>query len=994
MGGSDMSRYKKIGLVILIVAVLVSVIGFFVVPPVLKSILTDKLSVALSRAVTIEKINFNPWNLTLTISGVTIREKSQPKPFVSFQSLYLNVEGFVSIAKRAVVVKEITLTKPYIHIARYPDGGYNFTDLIPKEKKEEKAPESKKPFPFTVHNIQIIGGSIDFDDGPKKTTHTVRDLNFSVPFISDLDPNIDHYVEPRFFARINGTPYELKGKTKPFAASRVTTFRLDIGDIDIPYYLNYVPIKLNSKLKSALLDLKLDVHFIMAADNKPSVNLSGNVALKKIALDDVKGEKVLRLPLLSVDIAPSEPLASKIHIAKVSVQSPEVVVVRGKAGEVNLLNLITPEKKPVTGKKKEAPTEKEADKSSGSKSTMKVLVDEVRMTGADIRYNDLQPADPVRIALAPIDLTVKHLSTAKNEDATLDLSLVVNDKGKIAVNGPFKVDPFSADLTIKLSDIVIRTFQPYFTDAVKIDVTRGAVGISGRLKVDRDKQDKLRLTYNGQASVSNLATIDKAFANDFVKWKQLYFDGIKVGLNPLFITINGIALSDFYARILINSDGTANLQHIFSGSAKTGQGTEAAKPAAPVDTAKTEEKKGDDLKNIKIGRVTLQGGTIDFSDHLINPNYSVQMHDIGGSITGLSSEEISRATIDLKGDIGRGSPVEIGGRINPLVKDLYADIKMRFKDIELSQATPYAIRYLGYPIVKGKLTFDVSYLIDKRKLDAKNTIFFDQLTFGDKVDSPQAIKAPVPLAVALLTDRKGQINLDIPISGSLDDPKFKVWPIIWKILGNLITKAVTAPFTLLAHLFGGGGEEMSYVEFDYGSALLSDAGQQKINNLAKALLDRPNLKLEVAGYADPEMDKAGLKTAAFNRQIKTQKFKTELKKKGGEGLTVDAIQIQPQEYETYLTLAYKAAAFPKPRNAIGLLKDLPASEMEKLMLSHIDVTDSDIRKLAQNRAEKVKETILGAGQIDAGRVFVVMPTSVTPEKKEKAKPSRVEFKVK
>jgi uncharacterized protein DUF748 len=180
----------------------------------------------------------------------------------------------------------------------------------------------------------------------------------------------------------------------------------------------------------------------------------------------------------------------------------------------------------------------------------------------------------------------------------------------------------------------------------------------------------------------------------------------------------------------------------------------------------------------------------------------------------------------VKGKFGYGSLVEIAGTINPLSKDRFADINISFKDMEMSPVTPYTIKFLGYPIAKGKLTFNVSYLIEKRKLTAENKVLFDQLTFGEKVDSPDAIKAPVTLAVSLLTDRNGQMNLDIPVTGSLDDPRFAIWPIIWQVLDNLITKAVTAPFSLLSSLTGGG-EEMSFVEFDYGSAGMTEAGLKK-----------------------------------------------------------------------------------------------------------------------------------------------------------------------
>ena len=368
------------------------------------------------------------------------------------------------------------------------------------------------------------------------------------------------------------------------------------------------------------------------------------------------------------------------------------------------------------------------------------------------------------------------------------------------------------------------------------------------------------------------------------------------------------------------------------------------------------------------------------------------MLNLQGSVTGLSSQEISRAKVDLKGNIGYGSPLEISGTINPLKKDLFADIKINFKNLQMSQLTPYTVKFLGYPIIKGNLNFDVSYLVDKRKLSAENKIFFDQLTFGDKVESPEAIKAPVTLAVSLLTDRNGQINLDIPLSGSLDDPKFKIWPIVWQILVNLITKAVTAPFSLLSSLTGGG-EEMSFVEFDYGSAALSEAGLKKLGALGKALYDRPNLKLEIEGYVDPAQDKEALKKDEFNRLIKTQKLK-EMIDKGQSPVPVTDISIAKPEYEKYLTLAYKAAKFPKPRNALGIAKALPPPEMEKLMHDNIVITDGDLTQLADKRTQTVREQLLKDGKIEQSRIFLVKAPSLSPEKKEKVKDSRAGFKLK
>ena len=283
-------------------------------------------------------------------------------------------------------------------------------------------------------------------------------------------------------------------------------------------------------------------------------------------------------------------------------------------------------------------------------------------------------------------------------------------------------------------------------------------------------------------------------------------------------------------------------------------------------------------------------------------------------------------------------------------------------------------------------------MISKGKLDSQNSIFIDQFNFGDRVESAQATKLPVRLAVALLKDRKGEIKLDIPVTGSLNDPKFSVWKIIVKIITNLIAKAATSPFALLGAAFGGG-EELSYVEFDYGKAVITDAAMKKLATVSKALQDRPSLKIDIEGHVDMEKDKEGLKQLLFNRKIKVQKL-NEMTKKGEPAVPVDEVKIEPTEYERYLRMAYKAEKFPKPKNFLGMTKDIPVPEMEKLMLTHTEVTDGDLRALASQRAVKVEEAIVKSGQVEPERVFIVEPKSLAPEQKGKIRESRVDFKLK
>jgi hypothetical protein len=266
---------------------------------------------------------------------------------------------------------------------------------------------------------------------------------------------------------------------------------------------------------------------------------------------------------------------------------------------------------------------------------------------------------------------------------------------------------------------------------------------------------------------------------------------------------------------------------------------------------------------------------------------------------------------------------------------------------------------------------NVEYRLDERRLVAKNGFVVDQLTFGEKVESPTATKLPVKLAVSLLKDPDGVIRLDVPVSGSVDDPKFRVGPIVWKIVGNLLKKAVLSPFALLGRL-GGGGEELSFVDFAPGSARLDAEALRRLDALAAALGKRPALTLEVEGKADAAKDAEGLRRLLYERKVKAQKAET-LAKAGTPAASLDDVAVSDEERPKYLERAYRREKFPKPRTALGFVKEVPPEEMEKLMLANAAVTPDDLRQLALDRASAVKERLLGAGKVPPERVFLVDP---------------------
>jgi hypothetical protein len=591
------------------------------------------------------------------------------------------------------------------------------------------------------------------------------------------------------------------------------------------------------------------------------------------------------------------------------------------------------------------------------------------------------------MTVSALSARAENVSNAKNARAKVRIQATINNKGRLRVAGALGTRPVAGRLNVDAQGIEVVPFQPYLADQVNFLLTSGEVGTKGVLAVDASGDGAAKVNYEGSVQVVDFASVEKSGSQDLLKWKSLDLSGIQFALQPMQLRINEINLAEFYARMILGADGRLNLQNLTAQKTATSEAVEAkpAQPAEPATAAPSTE------KQISIGKINLQAGNVYFSDFFVKPNYSANLTDVQGSISELKPEAPGDLAIQAKLD--NAAPVDIQGKINPLSKELYMDIAADAREIELNPMSPYSVKYVGYGIERGKLTFKVKYKVENRKLDAQNQIILDQLTFGEKVESPTATKLPVLLAVALLKDRNGVIDVNLPISGSLDSPEFSVGGIILRIIINLITRAVTSPFALLGAAFGGGsGEELSYIEFDYGRSNLPESAEAKIKSIATAMNNRPALKLDISGRVDAVNDREGLKQTSVERKVKAQKMK-DLVRQGTAPKSVDDVQVDKAEYERYLKAAYGDESFPKPRNIIGLAQDLPVPEMESLMLKNAQATDDDLRELGNRRAQAVQNRLLATGQVTADRLSIVAAKPVSSEEKEKAKAklSRVDF---
>jgi hypothetical protein len=351
---------------------------------------------------------------------------------------------------------------------------------------------------------------------------------------------------------------------------------------------------------------------------------------------------------------------------------------------------------------------------------------------------------------------------------------------------------------------------------------------------------------------------------------------------------------------------------------------------------------------------------------------------VEGAIGPFGTANPKPATVALRGTAQDTAPVTLSGTVNPLVSPPQLDLQGKMTDLQLAPLSPYSGRYAGYNIKRGLLSMNVHYAIAPGgRLTADNQLILNQLTFGSRVNSPDATKLPVLLAVDLLKDRNGNIDLNIPISGSLNDPEFSLGAVIAKAVVHLLARAITAPFTLLGHLLGGGvsAEQLSHVAFLPGTATLKPADEPKLADIARALKAKSELILTITGEVDPAGERDAYREARLNAQM-VKLWKRDLPRAEAYA-AAKAQTVSQADYARVLAAVYRATPLPaKPRDALGLPKTIPEAEMRKLLLQNIPAGEDRMQALAMDRAVTLR-TALDALGVPGSRQFIAAPVLVT-----------------
>lgn len=903
--------------------------------------------------------------------------------------------------ERHIGLERVDWQGPNVWLSRTADGQTNIERLLAKLPQAAPASPNAAPnappnappnaastpgWTVAVGEFHLQAGRVDWDDQTLRPAFVtavealdlrVREITWPVKAPMPLNLALRHK---------SGT-LNVQGQ----ATDQQAEAEVDLQGVALSDAGPYLRAVLNQPLKGQLaVRARLGWRAGEGAEAGPRVRLD-ELTLADVQLGSGK-ELPATLRQLRVSEADVQLNARRIHLGKVLIDRPQVLASRNPQGQWMVqqwLQSAASPSQPPAQKSTEAPA---------STPEWALGWTTIDLKDGGVRLEDRLTSRPVRLSLNNLQLGAGawQSDAAGRTPLTLDVRVAGSsrsraDPGRLQVQGQLGWKPgtpqpdVTASARVTATALPVHAVEPYVSERLNLELLRADAGYRGQVEVGWTAAG-LRLAVNGDASVDEFRANTLSPSEELLAWKALNLRGVQLALapdQPLRLQVAETALSDWYARIAIDATGRINLQDLVKpapGAQAAAPGSAAsatpAAPAAPAQAAPAAPAPATGpAPDLRFGPVALVNGRVLFSDQFIKPNYRANLSELTGKLSAFSNQPAAGGSVDLAdlellGRVEGTASLDLRGRINPLAQPLALDVTGKVRDLELPPLSPYSAKYAGYGIERGKLSVNVAYRVTPDgQLTASNQIILNQLAFGERVEGSDAPNLPVKLAVALLADRNGVIDINLPISGSMNDPQFSVGPVIVRAVFNLIGKAITAPFALLASALGGGGEDSAQVVFAPGTARLDAEARARLDGVAKALADRPALRLTVVGRSELEAERQAYQRERVAELVRAEKRRALAR----TGAAADGeIAVSDEEYPVLLRAVYRRADITKPRNAIGLARDLPPADMEALLMTNVPVTEDAMRELALQRGVAVRD-YLTSRQLSSERVFMGAP---------------------
>ena len=844
---------RNISIVVLVLVVIYAIAGFALLPWWLERTLPERLEQHMGWQAEIEEVQVNPFAMSVEAVGLEARD-AEGEPVVAFDSLYANL-GVWRLLTGIVALQDIELEDPYVRLDLLEDYSVNFARDWQAHNPggEEPAPEdadSGEPPRIYFDRIRVSGGELLFRDFSQQGQEEFRVTPLDLA-LNDLAtwPREDADSSYYLLAAVGSQTIEWEGDLS--IAPLYSKGFLKLGDVShetlqhfLKPYLPYLPYQLRngSVTLSSQYELRSAGELYLTTSEGQLTIDDVDLGVEADADDGLLSANRLSVGNIRFGLNEQELSTGTVNIDGVSLS-----LLRDADGQLNLL----------------APLQNSADDSggddTGTGAPFRWTVAGVELANSAVSWRDEQPQLPAELALEDLSISIDEISHRLEEPVNYNASGALNGGGKLSINGQATLAPFTLEAGLSGSGIALSQFGAYINQAANLDVRDGLLSVDGNLDLDQ-QQDPLTGTFSGTGEVASLDMRLGDSDQPLIRWQSVRLEPLEYNVAPARLQIGTITLVGPAVNVVRDSNGTHNVERIVRSS--------PSDESAPA--GETTSSDGEPGFIFRIGQLMLEEGAISYTDRTLDPTFATRFDQLRGSVTGLSNVAPQQGQISIQGRVGDVATMTLDGSVGALGTDDTSDLKLTMENVSLPMLSPYFGRYLGYSVDSGKLKLDLDYEFSGSRLDAANSVILDRLELGGPVPSDEAVSAPVKLGLALLRDRQGVIDINLPISGDLESPDFSIGQVVMRTFVNLVAKAATSPFSMLgsiADFAGLSGEELGNVRFEAGRTELADGEGVKLEALGKALNERPGLALNVRGAVAPEADGDALRRQKLFEQL-------------------------------------------------------------------------------------------------------------------------------
>jgi uncharacterized protein DUF748 len=823
------------------------VVGYFLVPRWIAQAIPDIVSEQLQRKATVGSVRVNPLLFRVLVRDFALKEKDG-SPIVAFRRLLVDFE-LSSIVRWAWTFSSIRLDGLDLRVEIRPDGTLNLAALKGDPGPAEGEAKGNGGLPrLLLQHASLRGGTVTFTDrtASTPTSATLQPIDLELRDISTLpDPRGPYTVSA--ILRDGGVLFWRGGVAlNPIhSQGEIAARRIRLAT---PW--RFLRDRLNLAEPGGAIEFSARYRFAYA-DERPQFALE-DVRLAvtgiRLAAADAR-EPTIELKKVEATGGRFDLEQRRVTVPRVAISGGFVHIVRDSAGKLRIAEMLGA----AGGGAERVGAARGARKAPAGGAAWRATLDAFELDGVRVSLADEGYRPAVRYDFDVVRALVSDISTDGRTPLKFEATLRVAQGGAISAAGSVTDEYSRVTATVKAERIALKPLQPLISRDGALRLESGE--LSADVKAEyRAGGGRSELRASGRAGIGNLLLNESSGGDRLIAWKELAASGVAFTLNPARLAVREVRLVRPGAKIVIFKDRSLNLVKAFQPQPAQGAAAAAPESATPRPAAAGDGSGAATPIEIAVERIRVDDGTVDFSDLSLVLPFAAKVEEFGGTITGISTDPAGAAALKLEGKVGDYGLANVDGTLKPFRPKVHTDIGVVFRNVEMVPLSPYSATFAGRRIATGKVSLDLRYKIENSQLAGENSVVLERFTLGERVESPGALNLPFDLAIALLTDSDGKINVAVPVKGNVDDPQFSYGHLIWQAVATVITNIVTAPFRALAGLFGGGGEGLENIAFDAGRATLRPPEREKLKRVATGIAKRPQLVLVAEGqYGDADL---------------------------------------------------------------------------------------------------------------------------------------------